>query len=200
MSRSKQSSKRKLFRDIVEKLARKERLSESEGAKLEAWLTPVMLPLVVAAVRRHVCSCGEATVEDVMQESWVILLGDILPRYSSDRGKPLRFIRRCLRRRLINLLIRGKRIPMRLLPLADTLPGKSLAERASLEIIEESNTLLAEVMSRSNIKKRRVFGLWLAGVPYSAIALESNLSEVAARCTVNRMLNSLRAVHLKANI
>jgi RNA polymerase sigma factor (sigma-70 family) len=186
---------------IVAKLARKEWLSESERADLEAALTPVIRPLAGKAVWRRGLRYGayEVMLSEAVQESWVITLRDILPRFDRERGNLFAFVRRCLCRRLINWLKREQNNCLHQIEdpneVADTRIGDDDNDGSHGGV----QTLIERALRAASIRDRRIFGLRMSGTRYAEIARELNMTEVAVRGVVFRLLNRVRRAERKAD-
>ena len=150
---------------IVAKLARKERLSESERADLEVALTPVVRSLVAKTVWRRSLHYRvfEATLGEAVQESWVIMMKVILPQYHRERGNLFAFVRHCLRLRLINWLERGQGQRLHLLADPNTVVDKRTVETVNVENKDEFDTLIGRALRNANIRDRKILGLRMTG-------------------------------------
>jgi RNA polymerase sigma factor (sigma-70 family) len=186
---------------IVEKLARNERLSDTERADLEAALTPVIRSVVAKTVWRRELSHGayRAKLEDAVQESWKITLGKILPRYVRERGNLFAFVRWCLTRRVINWVKRDQNNRLHFLADLNAVPDRRTVELKTVEVAEEFRTNRAKVLQAATVRDRKIFRLKWAGASYAEIALEMGVSEVAARGVIFRLLNKARLAQQQTN-
>jgi RNA polymerase sigma factor (sigma-70 family) len=185
----------------VAKLVRKEDVSAAERDALEAALRPVVRSVVAKTVWRRDLSFAahRAKLEDAVQESWVIIMGEILRDFDPERGSLFAFVRRCLRRRLLSWLEREQAKRFHLLADPNGVPDNRTVASECPARTDELKALVEQALRAASFRDKAIFWLRMRGASYATIASEMGMKVVAARGVMFRLLSHIRALNERAD-